>query len=66
MEKIKVGVVGIRRGGVYVRVFHNTDRSEITAICDLDEGHLAAAQEEIGLRDDQCFKDYDKFKAEEV
>lgn len=66
MEKIKIGVVGIRRGGAYVRVFHNTDRSEITAICDLDEGHLAAAQEEIGLRDDQCFTDYDAFVQSDI
>lgn len=66
MEKIKVGVVGIRRGGAYVRVFHNTDRSMITAICDLDEGHLAAAQEEIGLRDDQCFTDYDAFVQSDI
>ena len=61
MDKIKIGVVGIRRGGTYVKVFHNTGRSQITAICDLDEAHLEAARQEIGLREDQCFTDYDAF-----
>jgi hypothetical protein len=46
MDKIKIGVVGIHRGGTYVKVFHNTGRSEITAICDLDEAHLEAARQE--------------------
>ena len=66
MAKIKVGVVGIHRGGAYVRVFHNSERSEITAICDLDENHLAASREEIGLRDDQCFTDYDAFLESDI
>ena len=66
MDKIKIGVVGIRRGGTYVKVFHNTDRSQITAICDLDENHLAASQQEIGLRDDQCFRDYDAFLQSDI
>lgn len=61
MSKIKVGVVGIRRGGAYVKAFHRSDRSEITAICDLSDANLAASAEEIGLNDNQCFKDYDKF-----
>ncbi len=66
MEKIKIGVVGIRRGGTYVKVFHNSDRSEITAICDLDANNLAASQKEIGLRDDQCFQDYDAFVQSDI
>ena len=66
MDKIKIGVVGIRRGGTYVKVFHNTGRSEITAICDLDAGHLEASRQEIGLRDDQCFTDYDAFLESDI
>ena len=61
MEKIKVGVVGIRRGGTYVKVFHRSARSEITAICDLSGEHLASANEELGLPEDRCFTDYDAF-----
>lgn len=66
MDKIKIGVVGIRRGGTYVKVFHNTERSEIAAICDLDSQHLAAAQQEIGLPDDRCFTDYDAFVQSDI
>lgn len=57
MSKIKIGVVGIRRGGAYVKAFHRSDRSEITAICDLSEHNLAASAEEIGLPDEACFLD---------
>jgi predicted dehydrogenase len=66
MDKIKIGVVGIHRGGTYVKVFHNTGRSEITAICDLDEAHLEAARQEIGLREEQCFTDYDAFVQSDI
>lgn len=61
MDKIKIGVVGIRRGGTYVKVFHHSDRSEITAICDTDPNNLAAAAEEMHLPDSMCFTDYDEF-----
>ena len=61
MKKFKIGVVGIRRGGTYVKVFHKSERSEIAAICDLSEHNLEASAEEIGLSDKQCYQDYDKF-----
>lgn len=61
MKKFKIGVVGVRRGGAYVKAFHRSPRSEITAICDLSEARLADSADEMGLRDDQCFTDYDEF-----
>ncbi len=61
MKKWKIGVVGIRRGGAYARVFHNNERSDITAICDLSEENLAGAAEELGLSDSACFTSYDDF-----
>jgi len=61
MDIIKIGIVGIRRGGNYVNVFHDGKRSRIAAICDLNEKNLSAVQQEIGLPDDACFTDYDAF-----
>jgi len=61
MKKFKIGIVGVRRGDAYLKAFHRNDRSEITAICDLSEQRVADAAEELGLREDQCFLDYDQF-----
>ena len=61
MRKLKVGIVGVRRGGAYLRDYHRSDRTEVTAICDLDPQKLADAAEEMNLTDSQCFQDYDAF-----
>ena len=61
MKKIKVGVVGISRGSAYVQAFGIGDRSEITAICDLNQQSLREAARELKLSDSQCFTDYDQF-----
>jgi len=61
MDKIKIGVVGIRRGGTYVKVFHHSERSEIAAICDTNPESLAASGAGLGLPDNCCFTDYDQF-----
>ena len=61
MGKIKMGVVGVSRGSTYVKVFHHNERSEITAICDPNDLNREEAQRVIGLRDDQCYTDYEEF-----
>jgi len=43
MNKRKVGIVGVRRGGAYLRDYARSDRTEVTAICDLDPKKLEAA-----------------------
>lgn len=61
MEKFKVGVVGVRRGGSYMRSYARNERTEITAICDIDEKILEGASKDLNLADEQVFTDYDKF-----
>ena len=59
--KYKVGIVGVRRGGSYMRHFGRSTRSEITALCDLKEESLAACAEEMGLPEEACYTDYEAF-----
>ncbi len=61
-KKLKVGVVGISRGDAYNRLFgRKGGRTEITALCDINEKNLAKGAKEVGLADNRCFTDYDKF-----
>ena len=41
MEKRKVGIVGLRRGGGFVRVFGAHPRVQVAALCDVDERRVA-------------------------
>ena len=66
MKKYKIGVAGIRRGSAYVKAFHTGERSEITAICDLNEHSLAGSAAELGLSDSQCYTDYDQFLTADI
>jgi len=66
MSKLKVGIVGVRRGGAYVRDYARSNRTEITAICDLDPKKLEDVSKELGLKDNQCFTDYDLFLASDI
>lgn len=61
MGKIRMGVVGVRRGDAYINAFHMGDRSEITAVCDVNPLNAAAAAEEMHLPDDHVFTDFDEF-----
>lgn len=63
MQKFKVGIVGVSRGGSYVRNYHRSERTEITAVCDLDENRLNDVAEDLGLSDSQKYTDYDQFLA---
>ena len=63
MSKYKVGVVGVRRGGSYMLSYANSDRTKITALCDLDDTKLKDCQSLLGLDDSALYKDYDAFLA---
>ena len=66
MEKIKIGVVGVSRGETYVELFHYSDRSVITAICDTNPENLAASARTMDLPEECCFTDYDSFLQSDI
>ena len=61
MSKLKVGVVGVSRGGSYMMKYANNARTEVTAICDLDQKRLEAVSKDLNLQDSQVYTDYDAF-----
>lgn len=63
MPKWKVGVVGLQRGKVFVDVFKSHPKTEITAICDVNEALLEATGRELPLGDESLFTSFDDFLA---
>lgn len=61
MAKYKVGVVGVSRGSSYLRNYARSERTEVTAICDIDENRLEEVAKAYGFSDSQVFTDYDEF-----
>jgi len=61
MSKYKVGIVGVSRGGSYMRHYARNERTEITALCDLDAQKLAQCGKDLNLPDSCLFTDYDEF-----
>ena len=61
MSKFKVGIVGVSRGGSFMRNYARSERSEIVALCDLDEGKLADCGKDLGLPESALYTDYDAF-----
>lgn len=51
MEKLKVGVVGLRRGSAHVRISRFTRHVLVTAICDVDRAQADRIAREIGMKD---------------
>ena len=49
MSKFKVGIVGVSRGSAYLRNYANSQRSEITAVCDLNPESLADIAKVLNL-----------------
>ena len=64
-QKWKVGVVGAGHrgwpGGTYSSLSHSHPRTEVTAICDIDEDRLEEAGKTLNLEDSQLFTDYGNF-----
>ncbi|HOJ10217.1 MAG TPA: Gfo/Idh/MocA family oxidoreductase [Clostridiales bacterium] len=61
MGKFKVGLVGIGRGTAYGHIFANNPKTEVTALCDINEESLAASGKSFELHDNQLFSSYDDF-----
>ena len=63
---IKIGVAGVRRGGAYLRFFNNGVQSVITGICDPDEGRLKDVADDLELKDECLFTDFDAFISSDI
>ena len=61
MKKLKVGIVGASRGGAYLKNYANSDRTEISAVCDLDQSKCEQVAKDLSLTDRQIFTDYGQF-----
>lgn len=61
MDKLTVGLLGIGRGTAYGHIFANHPKTEVTALCDIDQENLAKGGEEFGLDDGHLFTSYDDF-----
>jgi predicted dehydrogenase len=64
MRKLKVGLVGmggLKRGTGYGWLFNAYTRTKVVAACDIDREALEKARGELGLKQSQCFQDYDEF-----
>jgi len=65
MKKLKVGLVGFRggrgRGGGYGELFNSHPRTEVAAICDINQNCLEEGAKYLGLKDSNCFQSYDDF-----
>jgi predicted dehydrogenase len=61
MKKYRVGLAGVHRGASLVHPFTVFPETEITALCDLDEGRLAEAGEQFNVPDRFLFTDYEAF-----
>ncbi len=56
-----LGIVGLRRGRGFVRVFDAHPRVEVAALCDVDEERLAETGEAFELPEDRLYTDFDSF-----
>ena len=61
MKKYKVGLVAARRGGDSMKFYQRNDRTELTAVCDIDTNKLAGCGKDLGLPDSALFTDFDEF-----
>lgn len=59
MRKLKVGIVGLRRGTTYAQLFNNHPRTEVVALCDINPEALEKTRMTLGLNSSQCFRNYD-------
>jgi len=61
MKKLKVGLVGVGRGGGYGSQFRNHPKTEVAAVCDINPEAAQKMGETFGLKSSQRFENYDDF-----
>ena len=61
MEKLRVGFVGLRRGGGLVRALAAHPRVEVAALCDLNEDTLTSMSKDFNLPEKALFTAFDDF-----
>ena len=69
---LRIGIIGIgasqgvgsKRGRSFIRVFQALPQTEVTAVCDLDEGGLAEVEREFGIK--ALFTDYREMLSQEL
>ncbi len=59
--KYRVGIVGLQRGAGLINAFASHPATEIAALCDLDQGVLAAVGKDVGLADKRLYTSFDDF-----
>jgi len=60
-KKLKVGVLGLKRGGGFARAFENNTHTELAAICDFDTDSVKLFLRQFQRKDIAVYSDYDKF-----
>lgn len=70
MKKWRVGIVGVGvlcgQGKGYGQLFHTDRRSEVTAVCDIDQDALSKTGELLKLDDKGLYDDYDEFIGSDI
>ena len=63
-DRLKVGIVGARRGAGHIRPFTTITETEVTAVCDLNEDTLHEVGEQFGVP--KRFTDYEEMLADDI
>lgn len=61
MEKLKVGLVGVHRGTGYGHIFNNYHRTEVAAVCDINEARMKEVARELKVKESSAYTNYDAF-----
>ena len=61
MKKLRIGIVGLRRGTGFVGVFSHHPDVEVAALCDIDPKVLAETGKAFNLPDSSLYLKYDDF-----
>ena len=61
MKKWQIGIVGLARGPGFASQFTAHPRTEVAALCDINEETLIAVGERFGVPDSGLFTDYEDF-----
>ena len=63
MEKFRIGVVGIRRGNIFVKLFNNTfkEYTTVPAVCETDKDLVEESRKTFLTEDIKVYENYDEF-----